>query len=52
MTFTPRASAFFWMAAALPESSWSMRSTVAPSVMAASACCCMVVALPCALSIL
>ena len=52
MTLTPCSSAFFSIAAALPESSWSRRRTLAPSEMSASAWLCCVLALPCALSIL
>src|SRR4249919_549360 len=52
MTFTPLDSALASIAAPDPGSSGSTRSTDAPSVMSASACCCIVVALPCALSIL
>src|SRR6266511_2630729 len=40
------------MAAPLPGSSGSTRRTEAPAVMSASACCCIVLALPWALSIL
>ncbi len=49
MTFTPFDVALASIAAPLPESSASTSNTVAPSVMAASACVCMVWALPCAL---
>ena len=52
MTFTPLDSAFDSIAAPDPGSSGSTRSTDAPSVMSASACCCIVLALPWALSIL
>ena len=52
MTLTPLAVALASMAAPLPESRASTRSTVAPWVMAASAWVCMVAALPWALSIL
>src|SRR6185436_20386692 len=52
MTRTPFDSAFFSIAAPDEGSSGSIRSTDAPSVMSASACCCIVDGLPCALSIL
>src|SRR5581483_11259067 len=52
MTFTPLDAALASMAAPLPESRASTNSTVAPAVMSASAWVCMVLALPCALSIL
>src|SRR3954453_5115264 len=52
MTLTPFDTALAAMAAPLPESSGSMIRTLAPWVMSASACVCIVAALPCALSIL
>src|SRR5674476_451227 len=52
MTFTPAATAFASIAAPLPGSSGSTNRTEAPALMSASACVCMVDALPLALSIL
>src|SRR5674476_915003 len=52
MTFTPAALAFDSIAAPLPGSSGSTNRTEAPALMSASACVCMVEALPLALSIL
>src|SRR5665647_122334 len=52
MTFTPAATAFASIAAPLPGSSGSTSRTEAPALMSASACVCMVEALPLALSIL
>jgi hypothetical protein len=52
MTATPLALAAASIAAPLPESIASRMRTLAPLVMSASACVCIVVALPCALSIL
>src|SRR5690242_1847840 len=52
MTATPLSFAAFSIAAPLPESMASISRTLAPFVMSASACVCIVVALPCALSTL
>src|SRR3954469_10422261 len=52
MTFTPRATAFFSIAAPEPESRSTSSSTFAPFVMACSAWVCCVEALPCALTML
>src|SRR5665811_2160220 len=52
ITFTPAALAFDSIAAPLPGSSGSTSRTEAPALMSASACVCMVDALPLALSIL
>src|SRR5450759_652090 len=51
MTLTPRDLASDSIAAPTPESMGSTRSTVAPSVMSASACVFWVASLPCAFSI-
>src|SRR3954471_17829171 len=42
MTFTPRDAALASMAAPEPESRFTSRSTLAPFVIACSACCCWV----------
>ena len=48
MVLTPFDFALASIAAPLPESSGSTSSTLAPFVIAASACVCIVCALPCA----
>ena len=47
MTLTPCDLAFAWMAAPEPESRFVSRRTLAPLVMACSACCCWVDLSPC-----